>query len=529
MTDQQVSRRQLLTSATMAGTGALAGCLGYLPVDKGIPNDDGTSTIHVKPDGSPVNSGSEDDPLGSIDRATDFAEPGDTVHVHPGEYRERVNLTTGGTPENPFTLTGPPEAILRPPEGKEQPALDITKSYTNLTGLTITGLHNSDAPEESDSYHPGKLIEIDGDLDAPDEFLEGLVVSPHRLGGAGQSLINSVQFKDSEIGGFKVIGPAGTKWIFEDDEGHNGEIVYLGTAANNRLDRGYETYDRTRNIRVHHIDNSAGYPHSELVDCKAGVENITIEYCTDGGGVQSNDSYYSRAISMDAHNCTIRWNIITEPDGDCVRIGPQSYMSNVNWVDSEPQTEFERKLGTGHSIYGNVFTGYTHEALNFLRESKRPGRDTNPRPEDQRVICNNLYDGYSDADLSTTCPSDVPSESGIGHLGGDSPWNSTAPTMREAFDQHALATELDTTVETQNSAAESEFDVSITTTNTGDTIKEVTFELRVTSYLLESSTIEITPGETRVIRFSHSLESPVEVAVTRNGQKIGSVRANPYS
>lgn len=160
--------------------------------------------------------------------------------------------------------------MLRPPEGKDQPALDINESYTYLTGLTITGLHDPAATEDPDSYHPGKLIPIDGDADDPDEYLEGLVVSPYQLGGTGQSLINSVQFKDSEIGGFKIIDPAGTDWIFGDSEGHNGEIVYLGTAPNNRLDRGFEQYDRTRNIRVHHIDNSEGHLHSELVDCKAG-------------------------------------------------------------------------------------------------------------------------------------------------------------------------------------------------------------------------------------------------------------------
>jgi len=270
MADQGVSRRQTLAMAAMATVGGLTSCLGYLPVDKGVSDDDGATTIHVKPEGSPLNSGAPDDALTSIDRATDFADPGDTVYVHPGEYTELVDLTTGGSPGEPFTLTGPPDAMLRPPEGKDQPALDINESYTYLTGLTITGLHDPAATEDPDSYHPGKLIPIDGDADDPDEYLEGLVVSPYQLGGAGQSLINSVQFKDSEIGGFKIIDPAGTDWIFGDSEGHNGEIVYLGTAPNNRLDRGFEQYDRTRNIRVHHIDNSEGHLHSELVDCKAG-------------------------------------------------------------------------------------------------------------------------------------------------------------------------------------------------------------------------------------------------------------------
>ena len=166
MADQGVSRRQTLPMAAMAA-GGLTGCLGYLPVDKGVSDDDGATTIHVKPEGSPLNSGAPDDALTSTDRATDFADPGDTVYVHPGEYTELVDLTTGGSPGEPFTLTGPPDAVLRPPEGKDQLALDIKESYTYLTGLTITGLHDPAATEDPDSYHPGKLILIDRDQTTP--------------------------------------------------------------------------------------------------------------------------------------------------------------------------------------------------------------------------------------------------------------------------------------------------------------------------------------------------------------------------
>ena len=117
MADQGVSRRQTPAMAATAA-GGLTSCLGYFPVDKGVSDDDGATTIHVKPEESPLNSGAPDDALTSTDRATDFADPGDTVYVHPGEYTELVDLTTGGSPGEPFTLTGPPDAVLRPPRGK---------------------------------------------------------------------------------------------------------------------------------------------------------------------------------------------------------------------------------------------------------------------------------------------------------------------------------------------------------------------------------------------------------------------------
>lgn len=518
-----MNRRRFLAVAGTTIMGGVAGCVRHLPVDKGVQNGKEGAVIHVQPDGSFFNSGGEDEPLGSIHRAVNVADPGDTVYVHPGEYVEEVEADVGGDSENPVTLTGPEDAVLKPPEGYEGPALAIDKSYFHLTGLTITGLYDPDAPKDPASYHRDKLISINSDADGPDDYLEGLVVSPHALGGAGQALINSVQFKDSSVGGFKVIGPAGTKWIFDDDEGHNGEVVYLGTAPDNRLDRGYDTYDRTRNIRVHHIDNSEGHLHSELVDCKAGVENVTIEYCTDGGGAKSNDSYYTRSISMDGMSCTVRWNIFRDIHGYGVRIGPQSYISDINFVDSEPQTEYDRRLGTNHAIYGNVFAGCTSDAIDFLRESMRPGRATNPLPEDQRVFCGNLYDGHSDGHSAAENCGDGPTSEGIGHLGGASPWEGIPPKKEDLFEEIATAQHLKVTVHT-TTVSPGPFEIPVTVANNSDTADDVTLGLRTGEHLLTETTVQVPAGGARDATLTENLDQTIELGIMRNGQKVGSVQ-----
>jgi hypothetical protein len=308
-------------------------------------------------------------------------------------------------------------------------------------------------------------------------------------------------------------------------------MVYLGTAPDNRVDKGYQDYDRTRNVRVHHVDNSAGYPHSELVDCKAGVENITVEYCTDGGGAQTHQGPYSRAVSLDGYDCTIRWNDLRNVEGDGVRVGPQRFIGDIERIE-DPETDVERQMGKAHDIYGNVFTGCIHEGINFLRESLDPGRDSNPLPEDQRALCGNLSDGYDDA-LDGICPSDLPAGDGVGHLGGDSPWEGDAPTTEDVLSEHGRARDLDTTVTAADVSTNTEIEADVTVTNNGTDAVEVKFRLQVdVRFELDTETITISPGETweKTLRESSGLPDPVEVIVTRNvreardPQKIGGLQ-----
>lgn len=53
--------------------------------------------VHVSVDGSNANEGSQAKPLRTIQRAADAAQPGDTIVVHEGVYREHVNPPRGGT------------------------------------------------------------------------------------------------------------------------------------------------------------------------------------------------------------------------------------------------------------------------------------------------------------------------------------------------------------------------------------------------------------------------------------------------
>lgn len=511
-----VSRRRMLAVVGAATT--LAGCS-----EQESPEEQKADIIYVATDGSDDNRGSEDAPLASINDAVSQADPGNTVEVLAGEYVEHVVFHKGGESGLPITLTGSSDAILQPPADAPQ-AISVGASYVHIRGLTVTGLQNPDAPDDPSSYHPSKLIDLNTFAESHDDYIEGLVISPNRIGNAGGSLINSQMIRDSEIGNFKVIGPAGARWVLDDTDGHNGEFVYLGTAENNRLDRGYDTYDQTRNVRVHHIDNSDGHPHSELVDCKNGTENITIEYCTDAGGSQTHISPDSRAIYLNGQDCTVRWNIIQDVVGNGVTIGPQGYMSDLDWM-GEPETELEYEMGKDHEIYGNMFTGCTFDAIDLLQESEAPGRDSNPLPEDQSALCDNLYDGYSDGDPDSSCSASLPTSDGIGHLGGESPWDGDVPTAEDVFAEDATSKLLEVTTDAGTVSTNSEIEVTVTVTNKGDSTKDVTVAFRRGDSILTEESISISAGVEQAVTLTYSGQ-PVagEIDIIRNGQKVDRVR-----
>lgn len=60
----------------------------------------GATELHVSPAGDDANSGAVSSKLRTISEAANRAQPGDTVTVHEGIYRERVNPPRGGTGEN---------------------------------------------------------------------------------------------------------------------------------------------------------------------------------------------------------------------------------------------------------------------------------------------------------------------------------------------------------------------------------------------------------------------------------------------
>lgn len=361
---------------------------------------------HVSPDGSDINPGSPASPLKTIQEGVMRAGPGDTVHVNPGEYSEKIRTVRDGTEDNPITITGPEDATIRAPDGL---SVWIKNSHIRFRGLTIDGLLDPDHPDQVDSYSDLVLL-LCRPPDNVDEYLENIVVSPDGIGNSGHALMVFNRTKGLEIGPTRVIGLGGANYVIGDETSHVGEIVYIGSPPSQIEKERYpwDEIDQTRDVHVHHIDNSEGHPHSELVNTKIGTRDVQVEYCTSAGGSQNTETYPSADVRFQSVNATLRWCDLQDGQGHGVQIiGHDSWLSERESPPISPE-----EAGTGHEIYGNIIKGYGQKAL-----------DIDSYVNDEQILCGNDITGETDGEPEKTCDSNLPEGEGIGHTGGDSPWS----------------------------------------------------------------------------------------------------------
>lgn len=413
VTERYRSRRGFLGTVGVAGIASLAGCSGSLLGEQpeGVR---GATDYYVAPDGDDGAAGGEDDPLASVHEGLNRAQPGDTIRLRPGEYHEELRTVRSGEPGKPITITGPPEAVLRAREGAGM-LLNIAHSHIHLRGITLNGLVDDERAFESLEAYATSLVRATAwtshrvDSFEPVDYLEDVVIEPSRMGHAGAGMVSLTRVQDASIGGFEIVGPAGVHFhpkLDDPFESHVGEIIYAGTTVDD-LDRyPWDSLDRTRDVRIHHIDNSAGYHHSQFADLKIGTTNVTVEYCTDRGAGSTTDGVEAAAIELKGNDCTARWNDI----GDCRWGIIFGAFTPTDHADGE---EWSR----GHRVYGNRIHGVSEAAFKFYDVA-----DLGPTtPEAQRILCGNRIEsaggeyGYATGD----CGSVVPEGDGVGHTGGD--------------------------------------------------------------------------------------------------------------
>ena len=399
-----------------AGMALIAGCPD--PTETPTPPETPTPTatpreragsIFVAPDGSDKNLGTEDAPLRTIQEGIDRAQPGQTIEPFAGNYRENLRTMRSGTRDAPITITGPSDAVVvGRNEGRQ---LHIRHNHIHVTGLTFNGLQNRDDPDQPESY-AGQNIFVEPDIKEGESptYLRGIKIKPYAVGNTQGACTNINLSKNVEIGAFEVIGPAGLRYLLNEESGWFGEIVYLGTFIGG-VDRykGIEM-DRTNDVHVHHINNSAGHSHSNLVDAKAGTHDVTIEYCTDAGGAGKVSGGQTASIAVRGRNTVVRWNKLRRGHAMGIRVGSLPIAEPEASYTEVPESALEE--GQSNSIYQNSIKEFAGPSIYFEIESHK-----------QDLICGNEYDDEISSKPDTPCPEKVPESDGIGHTGGDGPWD----------------------------------------------------------------------------------------------------------
>jgi parallel beta-helix repeat protein len=100
------------------------------------------TTYVVDPAGDDANPGDVTAPWRTIQYAASAMSPGDTVTIHPGTYRESVNVSRSGASGGPITFIADPGAVLVSPDpSASREAFNVLEdvSFITLHGIEATG------------------------------------------------------------------------------------------------------------------------------------------------------------------------------------------------------------------------------------------------------------------------------------------------------------------------------------------------------------------------------------------------------
>jgi hypothetical protein len=150
--------------------------LGMEPAIAGIINDieieHAQVTMYVVDQAAPgaadTNTGTEEQPFKTAQRAADVAKPGDTIYIMTGKYNERIKVKAGGMKGRPVTF------IAMPRHSVTVAGFDLESSYIRVEGFEITAdkpgtaiqLHASHC-EILDNYIHHMMVGIKGTVGKP--------------------------------------------------------------------------------------------------------------------------------------------------------------------------------------------------------------------------------------------------------------------------------------------------------------------------------------------------------------------------
>ena len=285
-----------------------------------ISSDSERKIYYVDPQGNDKNDGkSEDKAFKTIQKAVDLAKPGDKVQLLPGVYLQDVVTRISGIPDNPITITGTREAIVK--GGGEPRVFEINHDYITLDGFSIDGLHGDATKEKG---YSDKLIYAVGK--AKGKGVTEVKILNMLVKNAGGECIRFRYFaKRNEIAYNTIVGCGAFDFVLKGD-GKNGEGIYIGTAPE-QLDDGRnpsKERDESNNNWIHH--NTIDTQGNECVDIKEGSYGNIVEYNNCTGQKDSE----SGGLDARGSKNILRYNEVRGNVGAGIRLGGDKEDDGIN-------------------------------------------------------------------------------------------------------------------------------------------------------------------------------------------------------
>lgn len=277
-------------------------------------------TYFVSTYGNDSNDGiSRSRALNKIQRAIDMALPGDTIYLMPGIYFQDAITKRSGTLNNPITIDGTKEAIVK--GGGSARILEVNHDYITVNGFTIDGLYSERTKAKN---YRDKLIYALGK--SRRKGVVHLKITNMDIKNAGGECIRLRYFaQQNEISNNRISWCGAVDFLFNGG-GKNGEGIYIGTAPEQLGDGKNPTKDRDRsnNNWIHH--NVIDTQGNECVDIKEGSLGTIVEYNSCTGQKDKN----SGGFDSRGNNSVFRYNEIFENSGAGIRLGGDKKNDGIN-------------------------------------------------------------------------------------------------------------------------------------------------------------------------------------------------------
>ncbi|MBI4021988.1 MAG: right-handed parallel beta-helix repeat-containing protein [Candidatus Andersenbacteria bacterium] len=318
------------------------------------------AVLYVNPvDGRDGQAGTETEPLKSLAEALKRVEPGGTIRLADGVYREELTTRRAGLPQAVITIepAAGARAVFDGESGKQN-ALRIVHSYYIVRGLEIRAMDEG--------------IRLEG--------VTGVVVENNHIHHINNECVRLRYTAHDNILRRNVIHDCGLD--------SNGEGIYVGTAPEQRT----KNKGRADSSVQNRLEANEIYNVEEGIDVKEDSSGTAIV----GNVIYHSSDPESGAISIRSDANVVLNNVVFDNRGAGIRVGGDTA--------PHPQQAGSYLYGVRNVLHGNTALKNDYADYKFMRAP-------------QQADCTNLASGLgthgsyyfgSDIEDFLSCPPDLP-------------------------------------------------------------------------------------------------------------------------